>query len=69
MNRTITLTITGMTCDGCVRSLTRALEASPTVKKATVTLEPPQAQITPANTALTEQDCKTLVQKAGFDVA
>lgn len=69
MSNSLTLTITGMKCDGCVRALTRALEASPAIEKAAITLDPPQARIIFSNTALPEKDCVALIQKAGFGVS
>lgn len=69
MSETLTLPISGLKCDGCVRSLTRALEASPAIDTATVTLDPPQAHITFSGTALSRTDCEALIRKAGFKAA
>lgn len=64
---TTTITIHGMTCDGCVRALTTALNAAPAVDKATVTLSPAQAIISYDSAHTTpEQLCK-LVTDAGFE--
>lgn len=41
----IQLTVTGMTCEHCVRAVTQALENVPGVDKADVTLEPGQAVV------------------------
>ena len=38
---TATLTVKGMTCMGCVNSVTKLLKAAPGVTDARVTLEPP----------------------------
>jgi copper chaperone CopZ len=42
----VTLVIQGMTCDGCVKFLTRRLNKTPGIYKAKVTLKPPRAYIT-----------------------
>ena len=41
----INLKITGMTCEHCVRAVTKALEGVPGVEKADVTLEPGEAVV------------------------
>ncbi|OOL17811.1 hypothetical protein AL01_07545 [Bombella intestini] len=69
MSHSLTLPITGLKCDGCIRSLTRALEASPAIETATVTLDPPQAHIIFAGPALSKEDCALLIQRAGFETA
>ncbi len=65
----IVLSVTGMTCGGCVNSVQRVLTALPGVETAKVTLEPGQAHIVfdPARV-----DRAALVQAvvgAGFGVA
>jgi len=64
----ITLSVTGMTCGGCVNSVTRVLTALPGVQNAVVTLTPGQARGTydPART-----DRAAMVQAvvdAGFGI-
>lgn len=64
----ITLSVTGMTCGGCVNSVTRVLTALPGVQNADVTLTPGQARVTydPART-----DRAAMVQAvvdAGFGI-
>lgn len=66
---TITLNISGMTCGGCVKSVTRVLEELDGVAKAEVDLATASAKISfdPAKvqvSALTEA-----VENAGFDVS
>ena len=66
---TVTLGISGMTCGGCVRSVTNVLKAQDGVAKADVSLE--------KNTAVVEYDpgkvevaqLKRSVEEAGFEVA
>ena len=65
----IILSVTGMTCGGCVNSVKRVLTALPGVQGAEVTLQPGQARVVidPARI-----DRATLVQAivdAGFGVA
>jgi copper chaperone len=65
---TTTLNIQGMTCMGCVGSVTRVLKAAPGVADASVTLDPPQArvQFDAARTNLAQ--LKAAVEDAGYDV-
>jgi copper chaperone len=46
MMQTIELVIEGMSCNGCVGSVTRVLKAMPGVADVTVTLLPPRAHVT-----------------------
>jgi copper chaperone len=67
MNET-TLSVTGMTCGGCVASVQKVLAALPGVQKADVTLTPGEAHVVydPAKV-----DRSTMVQAvvgAGFGV-
>lgn len=66
MSEPLILPLTGLKCDGCVRSLTRALEASPAIETATVTLDPPQAHIIFSGSPLSREECAALIQQAGF---
>ena len=66
---TTTLKISGMTCMGCVNSVTRVLKATPGVADARVTLDPAQATVQ-YDAALTNQaQLKSAVEAAGYDVA
>ncbi|MDI9258935.1 heavy-metal-associated domain-containing protein [Alicyclobacillus sendaiensis] len=64
---TTTLRVKGMTCDGCVRSVTRALTAVEGVTNVDVSLEKGEAVVTHADstpvTAL-----RSAVEDAGYDV-
>ena len=65
----ITLSVTGMTCGGCVNSVQKVLMALPGVQNAEVTLTPGQARVT-FDPAKVER--ATLVQAvidAGFGVS
>jgi copper chaperone len=66
---TITMNVQGMTCGGCVASVTRVLKAVPGVADATVTLQPGVAKVTfdPARTGVSA--LRAAITDAGFDVA
>jgi copper chaperone len=66
---TTTLKIQGMTCGGCVASVSRVLKAVPGVTDVAVELQPGTARVTfdPARTALPA--LAAAVEEAGFDVA
>ena len=64
----VTLNVQGMTCGGCVASVTRVLKAVPGVSEVAVTLEPGVANVTfdPARTQATA--LRAAIEDAGFDV-
>lgn len=66
---TVTLGISGMTCGGCVRSVTNVLTALDGVAKADVSLEKRSAVVDydPAKVAI--EKLKSSVVEAGFEVA
>ena len=64
----LVLSVTGMTCGGCVNSVHKVLMALPGVQSAEVTLTPGQARVTYDPTRV---DCAALVQAvidAGYGV-
>jgi copper chaperone len=65
---TAKLNIQGMTCGGCVASVSRVLKAVPGVTDVTVELQPGHARVTfdPARTAVPA--LAAAVQEAGYDV-
>jgi copper chaperone len=65
---TVTMKVEGMTCGGCVASVTRVLKAMPGVADVAVTLQPGAAKVTfdPAQTA--QPALRQAVEGAGFDV-
>ncbi|MHB8666904.1 MAG: heavy-metal-associated domain-containing protein [Burkholderiales bacterium] len=67
--QTVTLGISGMTCGGCVRSVTNVLKALDGVTKAEVSLEKRNAVVDydPGKVAL--EQLKRSVAEAGFEVA
>ncbi len=65
---TVTMKVLGMSCGGCVASVTRVLKAVPGVDDVAVTLNPGAARVTfdPARTA--QPALRSAVENAGFDV-
>jgi copper chaperone len=66
---TVRLNVQGMTCGGCVASVTRVLKATPGVSDAQVTLQPGVATVTFDPAAVQVPQLKTAIVGAGFDVA
>ncbi len=66
---TTTLTIKGMTCMGCVGSVTRVLKAAPGVREAQVTLEPGQAKVEYDAALTSPAQLKAAVEDAGYEAA
>ena len=66
--QSVTLGITGMTCGGCVRSVTNVLKAQDGVAKAEVSLEKANAvvEFDPAKVQVAE--LKRSVEEAGFEI-
>ncbi len=67
--QTVTLNVQGMTCGGCVASVTRVLKSVPGVAEVEVTLNPGRARVgfDPAKADLAK--LKDAVEGAGYDVA
>jgi copper chaperone len=66
---TVTLKVEGMTCGGCVASVTRVLKATPGVDDAVVRLDARSATVTfdPAWTSVPA--LKSAIEDAGYAVA
>ena len=65
---TVSLNVQGMTCGGCVASVTRVLKAVAGVTEATVTPTPGVAKVT-FDPALTEgKALRSAIEDAGYDV-
>ena len=64
----VTLKVQGMTCGGCVASVTRVLKAVPGVDDVAVTLTPGEAKIAfdPAQTGVAA--LRAAIEGAGYDV-
>lgn len=63
-----TYTVTGMTCDHCVRAVTQELEALPGVTKVDVDLATGQVTVQ-SEMALDEAAVAAAVDEAGYEVA
>ena len=65
---TIALKVSGMTCGGCVGSVTRVLKAVPGVTEVSVQLTPGRAEVTfdPARNA--PAALKGAIEDAGYEV-
>ena len=66
---TTTLDVKGMSCQGCVASVTRVLKAVPGVSDVNVTLQPPLARVAYDSTRTTAAALKAAVEDAGYGVA
>jgi len=65
----IILTVTGMTCGGCVNSVQRVLTALPGVQSAEVTLDPGQARVVYDATRIDRAALVQAVVDAGFGIS
>lgn len=59
------LQVSGMSCGGCVNSVTKALQAVPGVAEVKVTLESGEVLVSGTPDAAA---CKAAIESAGFDV-
>ena len=66
--QTVTLGISGMTCGGCVRSVTNVLKALDGVAKAEVSLEKNNAVVDYDPGKVGVEQLKSSVEEAGFEV-
>jgi copper chaperone len=66
---TTTLNIQGMTCGGCVKSVTNALQREAGVEKVEVILELGRATITHDPVQVSSQHLAELVDDIGFEAA
>ena len=66
---TLNITVGGMTCGGCVRSVTGVLQALPGVESVSVTLTPGQAQVRFDEAQVSSAQLTAAVEDTGFEVA
>ncbi|QSO50461.1 heavy-metal-associated domain-containing protein [Alicyclobacillus curvatus] len=66
---TTTFAVKGMTCGGCVNSVTKALKNVPGVEDTNVDLAGAQATVTFDETKTNLDALKEAVEDAGYDVA
>lgn len=65
---TATITVKGMTCGGCVNSVTKALKNVSGVQEAVVDLQGQKATVTFDDAATNVAALKEAVEDAGYDV-
>ena len=65
---TVSLNVQGMSCGGCVASVTRVLKAVPGVADATVTLQPGVAKVTFDSARTGPAALRSAIEDAGYDV-
>ena len=66
---TVTLNVKGMTCGGCVASVTRVLKAVPGVDAVDVKLQPGQATVRSDASKVDVPRLRAAIEGAGSDVA
>ncbi|MBL8528397.1 MAG: heavy-metal-associated domain-containing protein [Burkholderiales bacterium] len=66
---TVTIKVGGMTCGGCVASVTRVVQAVPGVERVDVSLDKGQAVVTYDGTKAQPAAFKAVIAAAGFDAA
>ncbi|MEP6997320.1 MAG: cation transporter [Betaproteobacteria bacterium] len=66
---TVTLKVEGMTCGGCVASVTRVLTALPGVSAAAVSLQAGTAQVTFDDARTKPAALRAAIEDAGYEVA
>ena len=64
----VRLTVTGMTCANCARSVEKKLTATPGVSKATVNLEAGQAMVEYDPVRVQPEILANAVRQLGYDV-
>ncbi len=64
---TITLKVNGMTCEGCVRSVTKALQGVSGVASVEVSLEHAEAKVTYSPREVSVERLKAAVDDAGYE--
>jgi len=63
----LTIAVKGMSCGGCVKSVTRVLEALPGVENVQVSLEQASATLRHDPALSTEDAIRGAVREAGFE--
>lgn len=56
-----------MTCEGCVRSVTRTLQSVPGVREVQVSLKDARARVTFDSTKASVAELKGAVERAGYE--
>jgi copper chaperone len=66
---TTTIKVSGMSCGGCVKSVTNVLTALPGVGKAEVTLQPGEARVEFDPAQVTREAMARAIDDAGFEAS
>ena len=66
--QTVTMSVKGMTCGGCVASVTRVLKAVPGVEAVDVKLQPGEATVRYDEAKVAPPRLKAAIEDAGYDV-
>ena len=69
MEKTVTISVEGMSCEHCVRAVKGALEAQKGVKEAEVSLEGKSAQVVYEDALVGMDDLKAAILEEGYEVA
>ena len=67
MNETTQVPVIGMTCGGCVKSVTRALAATPGVSEVSVSLDRAEATVTHDPVTAPLATLQKVIVEAGFE--
>lgn len=65
----VTIKVEGMTCQGCVKSVTNVLQPIAGVKSVSVTLQPGEARIEFDKAKTSVDALRKAIENAGYDVA
>lgn len=65
---TLILSVTGMTCQGCVKGVQLALSALPSVQNIQVSLEQAQVSLDYDGTQVSKEQIIDTIENKGFDV-
>ena len=69
MMEKIVIAVAGMSCQGCVQSVTAALQALPGVEQVEVSLASGQASIACDPALVSAAELRQVVEEAGFDAS
>lgn len=69
MEKTVTISVEGMSCEHCVRAVKGALEDQKGVKEAEVSLEGKSAQVVYEDALVGMEDLKAAILEEGYEVA
>ena len=68
MEKTVTISVEGMSCEHCVRAVKGALEAQKGVKEAEVSLEGKSARVVYEDGLVGPEDLKAAILEEGYEV-